>query len=169
MRVEKLLENYKQNKSLMETTLARIQAYKDKLKCNDLESCVYVNSYNNLGMPKAPLPSNKSIVEAVLVNSQLNADVIQQWIKEDQSRIWFIILEVEQIEAAMGALQESERFIIECKYFEKMFWRNIEYAYNNKFRDTNTVTTEMLRKMCKEALDKLDRILDTFFKQWRIT
>jgi DNA-directed RNA polymerase specialized sigma subunit len=87
--------------------------------------------------------------------------LIQEWIKEDQMRVYPLQIEVEQIEMALQALTKSEYFILECKYFDSMTWIEIEMSYNNTY---NTNITEIrLKQISSNALQKINNILSNFY------
>jgi len=91
-----------------------------------------------------------------------------EWISEEQSRIFHTRLEVTQIESALNALTQQERFIIECKYFEGMNWRSIEVNVNTKYREANYITEAGIRKINSKALDKIKIVLDSFYDNLHI-
>lgn len=163
--IENALKDYKRKKSVIETTLARIENYKKAI--NDPESFthIFLGSPREPGMPRGT--SNASSVEMTITDKEEAIETLRQWIKDDQSRIYPYQIEKEQIDGAMGALTTQERFIIECKYFENMFWRDIEINFNDKFRQQNYITYEGLKKMNKEALELLARILEPYYTRFK--
>lgn len=69
----------------------------------------------------------------------------------------------------MAALTKQQRFIVECKYFERMFWNDIEINYNDKFsRPKNYITVSGIRKMNTEALELLAEILEHYYNRFKI-
>lgn len=164
--IENALKDYKRKKSVIETTLARIENYKKAI--NDPESFthIFLGSPREPGMPRST-GGKKSLVELAIEDKEEAIETLRQWIKDDQSRIYPYQIELEQINGALGALTRQERFIIECKYFENMFWRDIEINFNDKFRQQNYITYEGLKKMNKEALELLARILEPYYTRFK--
>lgn len=164
--IENALKDYKRKKSVIETTLARVENYKKAI--NDPESFthIFLGSPREPGMPRGT--GGSSSVEIVVENKEEAIELLRQWIKDDQSRIYPYQIEKEQIDGAMGALTTQERFIVECKYFENMFWRDIEINFNDKFRQQNYITVSGIRKMNSEALELLARILEPYYMRFKI-
>lgn len=164
--IENALRDYKRKKSVVETTLARVENYKETINNPDSFEYVFLGSPREPGMPRST-GGKKSLVELAIEDKEEAIETLRQWIKDDQSRIYPYQIELEQIDGAMGALTTQERFIIECKYFENMFWRDIEINFNDKFRQQNYITYEGLKKMNKEALELLARILEPYYTRFK--
>lgn len=164
--IERALRDYRRKKSVIETTLARIENYKKAI--NDPESFthIFLGSPREPGMPKGT-GSKVSPVEMAITDKEEAIETLRQWIKDDQSRIYPYQIELEQLNGALNVLTRQERFIIECKYFEGMFWRDIEISFNDKFRQQNYITYEGLKKMNKEALELLARILEPYYTRFK--
>ena len=163
--IENALRDYKRKKSVIETTLLRIQNYKEAISNPDSFTHIFLGSSREPGMPRGT--AGGSSVEIAIEDKEKAVEMLREWIKDDSSRIYPLQIEKEQIDAAMGALTIQERFIIECKYFENMFWRDIEINFNDKFRQQNYITYEGLKKMNKEALELLARILEPYYTRFK--
>lgn len=166
MDIEKALKEYRFKKSLVETTLARIEQYKFAIAHPEMWFKDYISSGRELGMPGAPLRNTSSPVEKFIMDKELNEETIKEWISNDESRIFITKLEVEQIDLALKSLTGQEKYLIELKYFDDMSWREIEENFNNKFKHRNNVSFEMLKKKNKEALSKVQDILKLFYNQF---
>lgn len=168
MDIEKILQEYRFKKSFVETTQARIEQYKLAILHPEMWNKDYIPPSREIGMPGKPHGSGvpRSPVELFVTNKELNEDIIKEWIRDDESRIFKMMLEVEQLEKAMLCLTKQEKFIIECKYFDRMFWKNIEIIYNQQFRQQNYITVSGIRKINDEALNKLEMILEPFYNQF---
>lgn len=163
--IENALRNYKRKKSVVETALSRIGAYKQALENPDDFITVYLTSSREPGMPRGN-NAQHSITEAMTISKDQAIRKLQEWTREEQSKIYPLQLEIEQIDGALNALSYQERYIVESKYFEGMFWREIEIGFNKKFRQANYITYEGLKKMNKESLQELARILEPFYQKF---
>lgn len=163
MDIKSKLKEYKNKKAIVETTLARIEEYKKDLLNPNIEKLGYRTYYREPGMPKAF--TTNSPVETAAVEKEVTREMIKEWIREDQDRIRLLQTEVKQIELALEALLPGERLIIECKYFDNMFWSNIEINYNQAFRLKQDVTVARIRQLHDEALDKLIPLLTPFYSR----
>jgi hypothetical protein len=166
MDIAKKLREYKYKKSLVDTTLARIEQYKYAIAHPELRENYFSISNREIGMPGAPLRSTASPIEKIVVENELTEEILNEWIREDRSRIFIIKLEIDQIDIALeGSLTKQERAIIKWKYFDNMFWKDIEINYNNEFRQKNYVSQERLKQTNKDSLKTLEYILAPFYKQ----
>lgn len=164
--IENALRDYKRKKSVVETTLARIGQYKEALNNPDSFTHVFLGSSREPGMPRST--GVGSPVEISIDNKEEAIELLKQWIKDDHSRIYPYQIELEQIDGALNALTRQERFIIECKYFEGMFWRDIEISFNDRFRQQNYITVSGIRKMNTQALSMLAKILEAYYERFKI-
>lgn len=166
--IENALKDYKRKKSVVETTLARIEQYKEALNNPDSFEYVFLGSPREPGMPRGTGGGRKSPVELAVEDKEEAIELLKQWIKDDHSRIYPYQIELEQIDGALNALTMQERFIIECKYFEGMFWRDIEISFNDRFRQQNYITVEGIRKMNRQAIRLVARILEPYYNRFKI-
>lgn len=164
--IEAALKDYKRKRSIIETTLLRIEQFKKAIEDPETFEYITLNSPKELGMPRGT--SGGSSVEIAIEDKEKSIELLREWIKDDQSRIYPYQIEKEQIDAAMSALNIQERCIIECKYFEGMFWRDIEINFNDKFRQKNYITESGLKKMNSEALELLGEILEPYFNRFKV-
>lgn len=162
--IEKALRDYKRKKSLIETTLLRIEQFKKAIEDPDSFSHVLLGTSREPGMPRG---SGGSSVEIAISNKEKAIELLNEWIVDDSSRIYPYQIEKEQIDAAMGALTKQQRYIVECKYFEDMFWRDIEINFNDKFRGQNYITYEGLKKINKESIELLTSILKPYYNRFK--
>jgi hypothetical protein len=166
MKITEILRDYKRKKSIVDTTMTRIKAYESAIDNPQLISeWSWSESSREAGMPGAPLRNTSSPVEKQLCKKELTLDIIREWIKEDESRIFWIKQEVEQIEKALEGLTAQQKLVIESKYFERMNWREIEIKINDKFRQQNKITESGLRKVNTDALQQIEDTLHPFYKK----
>ncbi|MFD3158696.1 hypothetical protein ACFIJ5_17950 (plasmid) [Haloimpatiens sp. FM7330] len=164
MNIEKVLKSYKLKKSLVESALERIKAYEFSLDHPEVIENYYTKLNMESSIPKSSYRKG-SIVENILDKREITNENIMKLIQKERSRIFFTKLEVEQIENSLNALTDEERFIIECKYFDNMFWRDIEIKFNDKFREDNYITVAGLRKINSKVLNKLRSIIAPFYEE----
>lgn len=165
MNIENALKEYPRKKSLVETTEARIEAYKEMLNNPNIESFAMVLSSREFGMPRSSIRTN-SYIESLMIQKQVTTEGITELITTEKSRIWLVKMEIQQIELALKSLTKQEQYLIECKYFEDMFWRSIELSFNEKFRGQDYITESGLRKKIKGALEQLAVILQPFYEMY---
>lgn len=165
--IENALKDYKRKKSVVETTLSRIEQYKEALSNPDSFEYVFLGSPREPGMPRST-GGRKSSVELAIEDKEKAIELLKEWIKDDHSRIYPYQIELEQINGALNALTMQERYIIECKHIEKMFWRDIEISFNEKFRQQNYLTVSGLKKVNRSALEIMAKILEPYYTRFKI-
>jgi len=165
--IETALRDYKRKKSVIETTLLRIEQFKEALNDPDSFSSVFIGTNKEPGMPRGNGGIGGSTVEMSVGDKEEAVELLKEWINDDKSRIYPYQIEKEQIDAALGALTRQQRYIVECKYFEDMFWRDIEISFNDKFRQKNYITYEQLKKLNKDSLDLLTNILKPYYSRFK--
>ena len=170
MNIEKSLREYKEKKAYVEVTLERIQVFKQAMNNPEVHRGLFLGTNREPGMPPSGNVGGCSIspVEYKILEKEEQIELLKQWIRDDQSRIYPYQIEIEQIEGALNALTKQQRFIIECKYFEDMFWRDIEISFNDRFRQQNYITVSGIRKMNSEALELLEKILKPYYMRFKI-
>lgn len=164
--IERALRGYKRKKSVIETTLLRIETFKKAIENPESFEYVLLGTSRELGMPRGN--GGGSSVEMSIEDKEKAIELLKEWIKDDKSRIYPYQIEKEQIDAALGALTKQQIFIIECKYFEGMFWNEIETSFNDKYRQKNYITASGLKKMNSEALELLSEILEPYYSRFKI-
>jgi len=164
MNIEQALRNYKKQKSIVETIEIRILAYETMLKESG-ENIFEMNFPSELGMPRSPNRSG-SPTERAIVSIECSREDIKELIKEEKSRLFWPKLEMEQIEKSLNGLTTWEKYIIECKYFDGMTWRNIAISFNKQFPQKNDLTEIRLQQMNGDAIIKLKDILTPFYDQF---
>lgn len=168
--IETALRDYKRKRSVIETTLLRVEQFKEAIEDPDAFTSIFIRNYIEPGMPRGKGGiGGGSSVEKSVQDKEEAIELLRQWINDDKSRIYPYQIEKEQIDAALGALTRQQVYIIECKYFEDMFWRDIEVSFNEKFRQKNYITYEQLKKLNKDALDLLTNILEPYYSRFKIS
>ena len=165
MKITDVLRNYKVWKADVEAVDARIKAHKELLLTPNLSECGYLIVSHPIasgGKKSTSSPVEREVIMKIDCN-RLTAQMIKEWIQEDEARIYMKRIEVRQIEIALDALNMYERSIVEWKYFEGMNWNNIEMSYNSTYKQRHDVTEERIRKMSYNALIKLITVLKPFY------
>ena len=165
MNIKDILKQYKEKKAKVKSTHARISAWERILNDPYIELYGYKIYNREIGMPGSN--SATSVVEREAFRDEetdeLTRELLEEWIKEDRSRIALLEIEVEQIEKSLEGLTPWEKYIIECKYFENMYWCNIELSFNDNFKPKNYIPSETLRNHHESAIIKLESILKPYY------
>lgn len=170
MKIDKILKEYNTNKALIEITEARVEQYKWAIEHPEEWCRDYIPESRELGMPGAPRGSGVKAdpVSGFILEKELNEDILRDWIRREESKIFFKRLEVKQIELSLKVLNPKELFIIDNKYIsDKMAWMEIEMSYSLTFKDNLTV--DALKKKYKKAVDKIKTVLKPFYSEYGYT
>lgn len=162
MNIEKALKDLKEDKGKIATTDERCRYWQeclDTMTDEEIASNFIITESDTYGMPKAR--TNESPIEKEIVFHEVTREMVQQWIKDDQSRIRPVKQQVKQIEIALDSLTEEENFIIECKCIDKWTWAQVEIAFNRKFKTPKTEIQESRLKQIKtDILKKMKNIIN---------
>ncbi len=162
--LEERLKLYKKHKAEVITTLQRVSVWEEALKAGELWLFEY-HSSPILGMPHST--TTTSPTEQTVSRREVTAELVQEWIDEDKSRMRFKTVEIEQIDEALKALTREQETVINAKYFESETWRNIEIVFNERHSVGRVyITSEGIKKINKEALDILWQILGPLFQRY---
>lgn len=162
MDLKQSLKEYKKNVGKIETVEERCKYWQyclDTMTDDEIAKEFEFYSSNTFGMPKTN--DNTSPVEGEVILKEVTREMVKQWIKDDKSRIYPLKLEVKQINIALGSLTEEENYIIETKCIYEWKWKQVEIGFNEKFRNKREITEEQLRKKKREALKKMNEIINT--------
>ena len=165
--IEKALRDYMRKKAIIQTTLERIKAYENAIDHPELITGLFLGTSIEPGMPTGKGYKPTSPIEHEILEVESNSEEIRQWIKEDKSRIYPLQIEKEQIDMAMNVLTMQQRYIVECKYFESMFWNDIEISFNDKYRAKSFITVSGIKKMNNESLNILKEILKPYYNRFK--
>lgn len=163
MKIKEALKKYRYKKARIETAYARIEGYEEILKIGNFSMLQWNNNNDNFGMPKAR--NNISIIECEIIskdnNIKITAELINQLIKNEKSRIWPLEQEIKQIDKALESLSKQDRYIVELKYMDNLDWRDVEISFFEQYR--KNLTDIRLKQIAAESLSKLNSILnDTY-------
>lgn len=163
---EDMLKTFKEKKATIQITLERIEVYKRALNNPEEHGGLFLGSSRDPGMPTGKGYKPTSEVEYQVLSREQQAELLKEWIWDEHSRIYPLQIEVEQLTGALNALTEQQRFIIESKYFENMYWRDIEMSYNDQYRKKNYITFEGLKNINRKSLELLAKILTPYYERF---
>lgn len=171
--IEDRLKLYKKRSSTVETTLARVHTYKEALENPKSYTLIGFSSQSDMGSIKGKGGMPSSPVEQSVVRQEENQEQViehlKEWIADDLSRIYPLEKEIEQIDGALNALTQQQRYIIELKYFEKMTWEEIAREFSDKYRQQNYITGEGVKKINASIVKTITKILDPFYSRCTIS
>ena len=162
--LEERLKLYKKHKAEVITTLQRVEVWEEALKSGQM--WLFENSVSVIpGMPHAT--TTTSPTEHIASQREVTAEMVQEWIDEDKSKMRYKTVEIEQIDEALKALTREQRTVVTSKYFECMTWRSIEIMFNELHSVGRVyIQADGLRLINREALGILWQILGPLFQRY---
>lgn len=164
-RVKERLKTYKRDKAIIETVRGEINELDRIMGSREaLESVINDQKEHKVepGMPKANRVT--SIVENEVEERERAIDMLKKRKKELENEVWPLQREVEQVDIALKALSEEQRFVIKERYFEKTGWGVIEYKFNETFgSEDEYISSGALRKRMDESVLIICEILKPFY------
>lgn len=153
--ITKQLNNYQENKEYIKTSSDRINLWKIALnskKEEDLWILFDTSEPIDLGMPRA---KNKisSPIESELNKREITREMVKVWINREEEKLNCIKRDVYKLEDIFKVLKEEEMFLIECKYFDKLKYSDIEVSYENEFK--KCINNDALRKKLLRIKEKI--------------
>jgi hypothetical protein len=153
------IENYKDNKEYIEVAKERIELWVVALNSTDEDELwkLFDSSESvDLGMPKAKYKLS-SPIESELIKKEITREQVKTWIQREQEKLDSTRKEVYSLERAFKQLKDDEMFLVECKCWDKMKWKDIvssyEIKYNKKIDDT------VLRRRLVRIKEKIHNFL----------
>ena len=164
MNYSKILKKYKEKAAKVESSRIRIMELERLLELEDLSGYIMFPKGRELGMPGAPLRSNRSPVENAVIGKELTKEVVKEMIEEENSRIFWYRMEVNNIKNAVDRLNEIDKFLLDRKYFEDYTWDQIEYEYNNRFKGEYKATEALQMTLNRIIVNKVIPIIKDFYQ-----
>lgn len=161
MNIEEALKNLKKNKGKIATTEERCKYWQyclDTMTDEEIAKEFVDIQIDTYGMPKAK--NTESPVERKIINKEVTREMVEQWIKDDKSRIRPVEYEVKQIEIALGSLTEEENYVIECKCIDNWRWYQVEIGFNEKYRKKDEITIDQLKNIKTKGLKKMKEVVN---------
>lgn len=149
MKISERLKKYKEIKTKIEATEARIDAYR---------AMIEEGKFKQMG----------SLSGDILLERELTAELVKQWIDEDRTSIRLLKIEVMQIEYALRSLTPWEAYVIRSKYIENLSWAKIELSFNKEYPEKKYLTYDRIRQIGKGALQKMEAVLTPFYRQMNL-
>lgn len=157
--VVEVLRNYNELQSQIEILESRISYIENLLQLDDLSELQYFE-HKYYKKPLIPRPT-----ETRAINLSKNQTVTRNELKKDKDKIKSILFDkeyqVKEINIALKRLIDVQKYIIECKYFERMTYNQIlENLQKNKFKQLNTWCLNTIVNVHNKAIEIMQKIVN---------
>lgn len=158
----KLLFEYTQIKSEIKILENDLKYYSDLLKSEDLinfdflESKEVISHYHLIFSPveKEVFSTEKKI--------KMNHEFIKKLILEIKTKIRIRKNKINRVDMSLLLLSKEDRFLIECRFFDRMKYKDISKNFESKFRFSYTENT--IKNKINKSIKKIDRMIESIYK-----
>jgi hypothetical protein len=134
---------------------SNIEYYEKLLKQEDLSELEYYKHATFFGVKDVSIVYSE--VEKQVLKRETAHKINHQIVRELLARAKTKLLErrnqIDNIDKAINALTFENRYIIKCKYFHKMTYKNIAENYSRKFKIY--LTEQTIAKRVKDSVKKI--------------
>lgn len=104
--------------------------------------------------------------EQIYIGNEKGREIVQREIEFYRLRRNEIFLKLYLTEKGFEFLerneQEEEKFLIECRYFEKMNWNDIDRSFNNKFRINKPIGYYRMNEILQRGLKEFQEYVNSY-------
>lgn len=160
--VKQMLQNYREDKArcqYLENEIPQLEKMADALRSEMIDDAVSITQVIS-DMPRGTSVSDPTGKLGALFAAGYTPEHIRQvetQIRAKKRELANKLITVTLVDSAMGGLTDRERFIIQGKFIDGMFWRELIEAYKGTFAMLYSKTA--LRNLSDTALDKMCRIM----------
>ena len=161
--VKQMLQSYREDKArcqYLENEIPQLEHMADVLRTEMIDDAVSITQVIS-DMPRGTSVSDPTGRLGALFASGYTPDYIRQveaQIRTKRRELSNKLITVTLVDSAMAGLSDREHFVVEHKFIEGMFWRELIEAYRNRFDMLYSKTA--LRNLSEAALDKMCRIME---------
>ena len=161
--VKQMLQSYREDKArcqYLENEIPQLEKMADALRSEMIDDAVSITQAIS-DMPRGTSVSDPTGKLGALFAAGYTPEHIRQvemQIRAKKRELANKLITVTLVDSAMGGLTDRERFIIQGKFIDGMFWRELIEAYKGTFAMLYSKTA--LRKISDAAIDKMSRIME---------
>ena len=161
--VKQMLQSYREDKArcqYLENEIPQLEKMADALRSEMIDDAVSITQVIS-DMPRGTSVSDPTGKLGALFAAGYTPEHIRQvemQIRAKKRELANKLITVTLVDSAMGGLTDRERFIIQGKFIDGMFWRELIEAYKGTFAMLYSKTA--LRKISDAAIDKMSRIME---------
>lgn len=151
----KILENYLAIKSEIEIIESNIAYYEKLLQQEDLSELEYYKHAHFFGIRDVSIVYSE-VENQVLKREtahKLNYKIVRELLARAKTKLLERRNQIDNIDKAINALTFENRYIVKCKYFYSMTYKDIAENYSKKFRVY--LTEQTLAKRVKDSVNKI--------------
>jgi hypothetical protein len=151
----KILENYLAIKSEIEIIESNIAYYEKLLQQEDLSELEYYRHAHFFGIRDVSIVYSE-VENQVLKREtahKLNYQIIRELLAKAKTKLLERRNQIDNVDKAINSLKIQDRFIIRCKYFYSMTYKDIAENYSRKFK--YHLTEQTLAKRVKCSVERI--------------
>jgi hypothetical protein len=159
----KILYSYVDIKADIKNIQDNIAYYEQLLRQSDLSELDYYKKINYMGIKY--ISTIFSIVEKEVTRKETAHNLNSQIIRELKAKAETKLLEkqnqIDNIDNALAVLSTEDIYIIKCKFFHRMKYKDITINYNAHFR--YAITEQTIKLRVKNSIKKMTTIINPVY------
>lgn len=164
--IDKLLNNYKNNKANIELLKIKINQWCDILNMSSEE---IVELYSKPKEDKLGVQSTRILnpIESMIIKAEDQKEKIKNLILDSNNKIKMLEQENKIVDILLETLDEESKFIIIQKCFERKKWNIITFQFNSNYRNEykEFITSSGIRKKFSGIKKELMHILEDIMQK----
>jgi hypothetical protein len=154
---------YQEIKSEIKVIKSNIEYYNNLLQQEDLSELEYYKNFKYMGVKY--ISTIFSIVEKEVVRKEtahkLNHSVVRELKAKEETRLLQKQNIITNIDNALEYLHEEDIYIIKCKFFHRMKYKDITLNFNTRFK--YYLTEQTIKKRVKNSIKKMTTIINPVY------
>jgi uncharacterized protein YuzB (UPF0349 family) len=158
-----ILYHYQDIKAEIKNIQDNIKYYEKLLKQEDLSELDYYKNLQYMGIKY--ISTIFSIVEKEVCKKEtahkLNHNIIRELKAKEETKILERQNQIDNIDNALAILSSEDIYIIKCKFFHMMKYKDITINFNTRFR--YYLTEQTIKKRVKNSIKKMTTIINPVY------
>jgi len=159
----KILYHYQDIKAEIKNIIDSIKYYEQLLKQEDLSELDYYKNTKYMGIRY--ISTIFSIVEKEVCKKEtahrLNHDTIRELKAKEETKLLEKQNQLDNIDNALAILSSEDIYIIKCKFFHRMKYKDITLNFNTRFK--YYLTEQTIKKRVKNSIRKMTTIINPVY------
>ncbi|MDD5589397.1 MAG: hypothetical protein PHP92_05055 [Candidatus Nanoarchaeia archaeon] len=159
----KILYHYQDIKAEIKNIIDNIRYFEKLLQQEDLSELDYYKNIKYIG--KKYISTIFSVVEIEVCKKEtahkLNHEIIRELKAKEETKLLERQNQLDNIENALSILSSEDIYIIKCKFFHRMKYKDITLNFNTRFK--YYLTEQTIKKRVRNSIKKMTTIINPVY------
>ena len=159
----KILYHYQDIKAEIKNIQDSINYYEKLLHQEDLSELDYYKNTKYMGIKF--ISTIFSIVEKEVCKKEtahrLNHNIVRELLAKEETKLLEKQNQIDNIDNALAVLSSEDIYIIKCKFFHRMKYKDITINFNTRFR--YYLTEQTIKKRVNNSIKKMTTIINPVY------